>query len=617
MADPWHVSRAYAKARCRAQAGMLVALLALQAGIARAEPAPYRSPVDVAFSPDGSLLAIADRTAGVVALARVADGIVQSDIHVGGQPSGVVWAPDGGKVFVSQYGSASVAAIDPSTGRVVARGEAGAWPIGLALAPGRRLVLAAGFSEDCLGVMDVHTLKCTGQVPLLRQPFAVAVTPDEKYAIVTNQLPDGPASDEAQSAAVSLIDLATQKRIADIRLPAGSSCVREVVVGPQGRRAYVAHTIGRTHLPTTQLERGWVNTNGLSIIDIPGRKRIGTVLLDALLEGAADPWGVAMSPDGKRLYVTVSGTHELATIDVARLTAMLAAGAVRPEDTLGLLAREDALRRYPLPGAGPRGLDVSPDGQGVAVAMYFSGSVVLLDVGSAAPRAVIALAPQPESTSVRRGEQIFHDAAYVKQGWLTCATCHPQGRSDGMNWDLLNDGLGNPKNTLSLVVSDQTPPAMARRTRASMEVAAAAGFAHIAQLDIEPADLHDVIAYVRSLKPAQRRHVGPADPLAARVARGRAVFNRQSVGCTQCHATSLYTDRNAYDVGTRSALDRTGTFDTPTLLELWRTGPYLHDGSAKTVYDVLVTRNQEGKHGKTAHLTTEEVEDLMAFLDSL
>jgi cytochrome c peroxidase len=59
------------------------------------------------------------------------------------------------------------------------------------------------------------------------------------------------------------------------------------------------------------------------------------------------------------------------------------------------------------------------------------------------------------------------------------------------------------------------------------------------------------------------------------------------------------------------------TFDTPTLVELWRTAPYLHDGSATTMREVLTTRNPGDQHGKTSALSAQELDDLCAYLLSL
>ena len=50
---------------------------------------------------------------------------------------------------------------------------------------------------------------------------------------------------------------------------------------------------------------------------------------------------------------------------------------------------------------------------------------------------------------------------------------------------------------------------------------------------------------------------------------------------------------------------------------MYRTGPYLHDGRAKTLRDVLTACNVGDKHGKTSHLKPAEIDELVAFLKSL
>jgi len=578
---------------------------------------PYRSPYDVAFSPDGRTLAVTDHTAGRVALIDVADANVRREIALNGRPSGLVWLPNGSRLFVAECGAGTVAEIEPPAGRVVRRRTAGAWPVTLSIAPRRNLLIATDFAMDSVVLVDLGPDASQSTVSPSRQPFSVAVTPDESLAVVSNLIPDGRATDPEQSAAITLIDLERREPVANVRLPAGSSGLREVAVDPEGTRAYVVHTVGRTNLPTTQIERGWVNTNALSIIDLKTRRRIATVLLDFLLEGAADPWGIAIAPDGSRLWVTIAGTHQLATIDLAGLSALLARPHNALESDIAALSRAGVIRRTRLSGKGPRGLAVSPDGKTLAVAMYFSGQVVLLDAEAVAQNAVVTLDNQPEPDAIRRGERVFHDATYCMQTWLSCATCHPDTRADGMNWDLLNDGLGNPKNTRSLVWSHKTPPVMSRGVRGTMEIASAAGFRHIAFQQIPTSGLEDVRAYLRSLKPVESPYAYSDGPGAARIERGREVFHREFTGCARCHPPPLYTDLKQYDVGTRGQLDRTGTFDTPTLVEIWRTAPYLHDGSAATLREMLIDRNKDDHHGVTSQLTEREIEDLLAYLLSL
>jgi cytochrome c peroxidase len=238
------------------------------------------------------------------------------------------------------------------------------------------------------------------------------------------------------------------------------------------------------------------------------------------------------------------------------------------------------------------------------------------------------MANSGKSTALeRRGEMLFNDARLCKQGWQSCASCHDaDGRVDGFNWDLLNDGAGNPKNTKSLVWAHQTGAAMALGVRANASVAVRAGIHHILFSE-QPEEVPLAIdAYLRSLRPSPSPYLknGRLSPAAER---GRRLFVSRETGCAACHPPGLLTDLAAYDVGTArefgglwegKASDKpTDRFDTPTLTELWRTGPYLHDGSAATIRDVLTTRNQNDGHGRTSQLNPRQISDLAEYLLSL
>ncbi|GAI42933.1 unnamed protein product, partial [marine sediment metagenome] len=92
-------------------------------------------------------------------------------------------------------------------------------------------------------------------------------------------------------------------------------------------------------------------------------------------------------------------------------------------------------------------------------------------------------------------------------------------------------------------------------------------------------------------------------------------FNK--AGCASCHPSPLYTDLKKYNIGTGKGLDENQSFDTPTLIEAWRTAPYLYDGRAETIKEVLTRHNAGDKHGKTSALTDEEINSLAAFILSL
>jgi cytochrome c peroxidase len=284
---------------------------------------------------------------------------------------------------------------------------------------------------------------------------------------------------------------------------------------------------------------------------------------------------------------------------------------------LAALHREKIMRRVDLPLKGPRGIAISPDGRSLAVAGYFSGNVVMLDPDVEKP-ATISLGPQPEPDLVRRGEIAFHDANRCFQRWLSCATCHPDARSDGLSWDLLNDGIGNPKNTRSMLLSHATPPVMSLGVRDRMETAVRAGFIHIQFTQPEPGELEAVIAYLKSLEAATSPHRQPDGSPSAPAARGETIFHRESTGCAQCHPAPLFTDLAMSDVGTATKLDRgTTAYDTPALVEAWRNPPYLHDGRAATLRAVFTEQIADDSHGVTSKLTSAELDDLIEYLLSL
>src|SRR5205085_2898765 len=106
----------------------------------------------------------------------------------------------------------------------------------------------------------------------------------------------------------------------------------------------------------------------------------------------------------------------------------------------------------------------------------------------------------------------------------------------------------------------------------------------------------------------------------------KRLFFSTAVGCAECHGGPYYTDSSLqkpfklHDVGTggEDPTEKMGPkYDTPTLLGVYRTAPYLHHGKAKTLRDVLTTCNREDKHGKTSRLKAEELDALVEFLKSL
>ena len=619
----------------------------LMAGL-RAEQAAgptYHSLFSVVVSPDSKTVYASDHTAGRVAVVDAATNKKTGEVTGLNQPTGLALSADGSKLYVAEYGAADVAVVDTKGLTVGEKVKVGVRPIGLTLAPKSNRLIVCNRDTHDLSIIDLGAMKEVGRAPAMREPMYAAITPDETKIVVSNALPVGPATDPTLAACVCILDAKELKKVGCVKLPAGCTNLRGVAVSPDGKWAYTVHGLGRFNVPPTQLERGWMNTNAISIIDLTKNERYATMLLDYPTEGAADPWGLTIAPDGKRLFISLSGTHQVVVIQVAKLHELLE-GKVPDElagppdlasqntwftikktpiegrqlltDDLAALYQAGVIERYACGGVGPRGIAIAPDGVKLYVANYYSGTLTAVDTTNGKLAAPAGEAEQPAEDPVRRGERVFHDAILCFQHWQSCASCHPEARADGLRWDLLNDGMGNPKRTRTMVFADRTPPMMSLGVRKDMETAVRAGFKFILFCVPSEEDVQAVMAYLSSLKCEPAPTLGPNGELSESAKRGQTIFNDAKTGCAGCHKMPYGSDLLMHDVGTGPDPTTGKTeFKTTTLVEQWRMSPYLHDGRATTLKEVLTTLNKDNKHGGTSQLTPEQIEDLVNYLLTL
>ena len=582
----------------------------------------FLGPDAIVASNDGKTLYVTCKDANQLLAVDVTARKVIRRTSLPAEPTGIALSPAGDRLYVTcSGGSASVCVVAADTGRVVAALPAGMMAIAPVVArDGKRLYVCNRF-ENKITAIDLDSGKPLAAVSVPREPYCAAVTPDGKSLFAADLLPHDPADSGDVAAVIVAVDTATN-RATIIRLPNGGIDVRGLCISPDGRYVYAVHVLARYQLPTTLLDRGWVNTNALSIIDARAKRLVNTVLLDDVFRGAANPWGVALTADGKQLCITHAGTHELSVIDAAGLVAKLArlgdishSPAADVQNDLAFLG--DLRRRVKLEGNGPHGVTIVA---GTAyVAEYFSDTLAIVDLRSNPPRAVgrILLGPKPAIDARRRGEMLFNDATVSFQHWQSCASCHPDGRTDGLYWDLPNDGLGNPKKARSLLGAFERGAAMSLGVRASAGEAVRAGIRSVMMAARPEADGRAIDEYIRSLTPVASPRLidGHLSPAAVR---GEKIFFDRRVGCTHCHPAPQFSDKLAHDVGSAGPLDNPGDqFQTPSLVELWRTAPYMHDGHCRTVKEIFTKEKHGAIFGNLSRLPDRDIDDLVEFLLSL
>jgi len=577
----------------------------LDLGGHRATDLVYRSPIHICLSKDGGTAYVVNQTSDSVSILDVRARKVVEEFRVGSHPTHASLSPDGRTLYVTSLYGPSVEVVDLEEKCTVRSIQAGYEPHGACLSKDGATLYAANALSNTLSILDVATGRTAFSVPVGRSPRYVARTPDGSRLIVANGLTRG----------VSIIDPA-RGSVVETRELGRASLLREVVCSPDGRWAFVAHLISHDEVMPLQMERGWIHSNGFSILDLQEPGHYVTLLLDQLLRGAANPWGMALSGDGGRLYVSLSGVHEVAIVDVKkalRLVAETTPDRVTPlAKNVEIVEQREIARRVKSGGLGPRGLVLSKATGELLVANYFSDNVAILDAKTGAVRAVVPLGPRQEMTPWRKGELLFNDARLCYQEWYSCASCHQEDATvDGLNWDLSNDGLGNTKNVKSLHDVHDSPPAMWAGVRQDMDAAVRAGQRFLGSIP-NPENHRALMAFLGNPRRAPNPY-RTRDPAA--VERGRKIFARAR--CGACHPAPAYTDLKKHDVGLAAATDLRSRFDTPSLRECYRTAPYLHDGRARSLRETFTDHNPRDLHGRTTGLSANDLEDLLEFLRSL
>lgn len=563
-------------------------------------------PTAIAVLRDGGL-AIANSNARRIDIYAAGDfSKPQVSIALQSSPTAMATSANGKMIYVSTFEigrNGGVELIDLDAKKVIKRAPAPYGATGIEVSGGK--VYIAGQFDDRVAELDGVTLQELRSVKVLREPKSVAV--GEKYIFAANFLPAQRADLDYVASDVSVIDRSNFKIVKNIKLTNGSNALRDLILSDDGRYVMISHNLGRYTVPTTQLQQGWMNTSAVSFIDVASLAYLGAVIMDEPNRGAAGTWSIVQG--GDKLVVTHSGTHDISVIDFPKLLAKLSnyKGGV---DVLAYDLRFlfGIRNRVPIVGNGPRVMAVSADKQRVYIPTYFSDTLNIVDLSDNSV-SFFALNPARSETLAQRGEKAFNDATHCFQNWQSCNGCHPgDGRTDGMNWDLQNDGIGNSKNCKSLLFSIQTAPSMISGIRATAELANRKGFNFIQFAEIDEDLAKAVDEYTKTLQPVPSPYLVDGK-LSEQAERGRKVFEK--LRCDVCHSGPYYTDLKMYRIGADVEFEK--GWDTPTLREVWRTAPYLFDGRAATMREVFSVH----KHGVERKITDKEIDELTQYVNSL
>jgi DNA-binding beta-propeller fold protein YncE len=565
------------------------------------------------LSADGQLLALANRDLGTVAIVELPRHQVRREISVGPHPEGVAFLGASHQLAVAVYGQDRVVIVDADRGAVTGAVPVFDEPYGVVSDPaGKRVYVTLDYPGRVVDI-DVSSLRIARQLDAGHFLRGIAISPAEERLYVTEFL----------TSRVRAIDLSRWQVTDDWAGGRTDNLCRQIVLHPRRPKAYFTHVRSRTEVAHGA---GSIFPY-VTVIDTepgPGRRR-SRFPMDAFVGNlvTANPWEIALAPDGRSLYVVFSGTDDMFACHVV-------------DDDY----REITFRQRIEVGRNPRAVRVAPDGATVYVYNALDFAVVGYSTRTLEPVATIRVGDRGRDDAVHQGQILFHSARQPMTGrrWIACSSCHPDGQPDGRTWQN-PEGL---RNTPALAGLAATHPLHWSADRDEVQ-----DFEHTIRgplmlgrglLPGEPhpalgtpnegrsAALDALAAYTNSHRVAPSPHARHG--LSPQARRGRDLFLDKRVGCAACHPPPLYTDSLPrptpdivrHDVGTGrdDPSEKMGpAYDTPTLLGVYRTAPYLHHGRAETLEDVLTTCNPGDRHGVTSHLDREQVAALAAFLRSL
>ena len=538
---------------------------------------PSRWSSTIVTSADGSNLYVANPDSGSVTAVALEGERVLWETVVGDDPTTLALDPPGMRLFVAVAGNDRVSVLDAETGDEIARLSTHRQPRGVLLTPDGTTLVVSARAENTIDLFDATSLVHLGSIEVEADPWGLALPADRDLLYVTHLF----------TGELSVVDMDSGSTTNVIPTGLENNASRHVALHPDGRRAFVPLMRSRTSNPDLDFETTIMPR--VPVVDLEKEQVITRELLglDAVDQPVNMPSAVGFFPDGSLAYVVNAGSNDLSVIDL----------------DLGFgVGHIDV-------GINPRGIVVTDDGSTAYVHNALSGDLSVVDLDAQVETHRIHVTTNPLPPDVLAGKVLFNGSfrtEMARDQWITCASCHLDGDIDGRTWPF-DDG---PRNTPPVRGLTATFPFHWSGDRVDLfdfqktiiDIQAGTGLS-----EEENEQLAAFLGF---------REVPPS-PYPVDNSRGERVFG--DVGCAACHFGSSFTDGLRHDVGTALGPDETKgpMIDTPTLLGLYDTPPYLHDGSAATLRDVFSLAVDSSPHARATDLSDSQVDDLVAYLLSL
>jgi YVTN family beta-propeller protein len=605
----------------------VLALLRTLHGASQVDDSRYLSPGEIAVSSDGSRLFVTCETSNELRIVDTLTGASLKSVSVGRVPRGLAVLPDGSRIFVANSWDDKITVVDAASSTVLRTLPAGWEPTSVATDPAGRYLYVANRLSDDVSVIDLSTAHEIKRIPAGRGASYLARAGNTPFIYSSHVYPNIKSSGRrAPESQITVID-GSHQALVGTQMMTNAAGVFHIAFSTDGRLGIAAHLRPKNLVPLAHVEHGWAFGNSLLLFGPDVRSAIA-VPLDEIDHYYAMPFGVAITPDKSKIYVSTSGSDSVTVISVAKLLAFASARGASFANDLSASSNY-VLARIPV-GRNPRGIALSPDAKRLYVANRMDDTISVIDTLSDSVIMTLDLGGPRRVTSRRRGEQLFYSAAYAFHGQFGCANCHIDATFDGLQWDLEPDGFGRDiVDNRSIEDLAGTEPFKWNGTNPNLATECGPRtekYIYRSQ-SYNGEELVELTSFVSSIPARPNRYRLPDGQLTAAQMRGKAIFERtryktgRSIPrhnqCAYCHHGPKFTNQKLAYAGTFRPTDNSEMIDVPHLTNVANSAPYLHDGSAATLEQLWTVFNPNDAHGVSSDLTPVEINDLVEYLKSL
>jgi len=599
--------------------------------IANLVNADYFSPLNLAVSKDGSRLYVVAQDGDCVLVIDTEKRKVLHKIKVGDQPHSVILDKTEEFAYVSNQWSDNVSVVNLAELKVTDTLKTGSGPAGLILSANGRFLYVVNSYASSISVIDLQTREERKRLTAGNNPTGIELSPTGKVLYVTSRraliAPYGDTlMTELTEANDSSQRIVAHKNIESAYLmeniaftPTGDLAImtlirpKNLVPSIQVEKGFMmTHGIGIVEQKTGRVvqllldEPNAYYPDPFDIVVSPDGKR-------AFVSHSGVNTISVVDIDAIRNLIAESTPEMLKTY----------------ENNLGISSRY-VVTRIPT-GANPKGLVLSSDGKRLYVAEHLEDRITVINTESLEIENTIDLGGPRRITVNRQGRRLFNNAGHTFQNQYSCYTCHPDEHEDGLVYNMASKDMGrNLTNTQSLRDIGETPPYKWSGKNQTVYKQDGMRFSTVLTRteQFSYKDLDAISAYIMTGIPYPPNLLfNPTGELNAAQLRGKAVFERskdnfgndipENNRCITCHAGPYYTNLKLADVKTLAASDDSILFDTPHLNNIYASAPYLHDGRAKTLEEIWTIYGKADKHGLANDMTKNQLNDLIEYLKSL